>query len=73
MGLDIKIPIGLIFSILGLLLTIFGLFTGSDTAMYQKSLGVNVNLWTGLFMLVFGLLMLGLSRFWKKSGKKEEA
>ncbi len=69
MGLDIKIPIGLIFSILGLLLFIFGLTTGSDP-MYHKSLDININLWTGAFMLVFGLFMLFLSGFWKK---KEEA
>lgn len=63
MGLDIKIPIGLMFSILGLLLLIFGLVTGSDVDIYQKSLGMNVNLWTGLLMLVFGILMLAFSRF----------
>lgn len=70
MGLDIKIPIGLIFSILGLLLLIFGLATGSDP-MYQKSLGFNVNLWTGAFMVVFGAFMLLLSGFWKKKAEKQ--
>lgn len=72
MGLDIKIPIGMIFTLLGLLLTIFGLATGSDTTMYHKSLGVNINLWTGLFMLAFGLIMLFLSHFWKKTDPKEK-
>ena len=61
MGIDIKIPIGLMFSILGLLLTIFGLFTNSDTGLYQRSLGTNVNLWSGAGMLIFGLVMLGLA------------
>jgi len=65
MGLDIKIPIGLMFSILGLLLIVFGLATGSDADIYQKSLGVNVNLWTGLLMLIFGILMLSFSKFRK--------
>ena len=68
MGIDIKLPIGLMFSILGLLLSIYGLFTASNQAMYEKSLHVNINLWIGLTMLAFGLIMLLLS-FSKK--KKE--
>ncbi len=63
MGIDIKFPIGLMFSILGLILTIFGLFTNSDAGLYQRSLGININLWSGAGMLVFGLLMLFLA--WK--------
>ena len=47
MGLDIKVPIGLMFTILGLLLTIFGLATASNAEMYQRSLDININLWTG--------------------------
>ena len=69
MGLDIKIPIGLMFTILGVILTIFGIATGSDVELYQKSLGINVNLWTGLLMLVFGIMMLIFSRMTKN--KKE--
>ena len=60
MGLDIKLPIGLIFTIFGLLLTLYGIFTGSDQALYARSLGINMNLWSGIGMLVFGLIMLGL-------------
>ena len=62
MGLDIKVPIGLMFAILGLLLTIFGLVTGGNEEMYQRSLDININLWTGLFMLVIGILMLATSK-----------
>jgi len=62
MKLDIKIPIGLLFTIFGLILSIYGLFTASDAETYAKSLGVNINLYTGLFMLVFGLFMLIMSR-----------
>ena len=58
MEVDIRYPIGFMFSLLGLLLAVFGLITGSDSALYVRSLGVNVNLWSGLLMLVFGLLML---------------
>jgi hypothetical protein len=62
MKLDIKIPIGLLFAIFGIILSIYGLVTGSDTAMYARSLGYNINLMTGLVMLVFGVFMLVLSR-----------
>ena len=72
MGLDIKIPIGLMFAILGVMLTIFGIATGSDTELYQKSLGINVNLWTGLFMLAFGVMMLILSKLTKTAKEKEK-
>jgi len=61
MGIDIKLPIGLMFFILGLLLTVFGLFTGGDEVMYSRSLGININLWSGCGMLVFGLIMLFLA------------
>ena len=56
MGLDIKIPIGLMFSLFGILLSIFGLFTNGDE-MYSVSLGNNINLWSGIFMLIFGCFM----------------
>lgn len=52
------------FSILGVLITVFGLTTISDTEMYVKSLGTNVNIIMGLLMLVFGLVMLYFA--WKK-------
>lgn len=63
---DIRIPIGLMFSILGVLITIFGVFTASDSEMYQKSLGVNVNIIMGIIMLIFGLVMLFFARRKKK-------
>jgi hypothetical protein len=66
MGLDIKFPIGLMFTIIGILITIYGISTISDVAMYQKSFGININLWSGISMLVFGLIMLALSRKKKK-------
>ena len=69
MGLDIKVPIGLMFTILGLLLTIFGLATNGDTELYKRSLDINVNLWTGLVMVLFGVFMLATSKF--KPAKEE--
>ena len=58
MGLDIRLPIGMMFSLLGALLGIYGLVTGSDSDMYKSSLGQNVNLWWGLVLFVFGAVML---------------
>lgn len=60
MGLDIRLPIGLMFSILGLLLAGFGLL--GDKAIYHRSLGMNVNLWWGMVMLTFGVVMFLLGR-----------
>jgi len=67
---DIRIPIGLMFSIVGALVTVFGIFTSSDAAMYEKSLGINVNLIMGLIMLVFGVVMLFFA-FRKVKQKKQ--
>lgn len=65
---DIRYPIGLMFSILGVLVTIFGFVTLNDADMYRKSLGINVNIIMGIVMLVFGLLML----FFALRKKKKE-
>ena len=60
MQLDIRLPIGLMFAVLGALLTGFGLV--ADQAVFQRSLGINVNLWWGLVMLIFGVVMFLLGR-----------
>ena len=65
MGLDIKIPIGLMFVIFGIILTIFGLTTSGDE-IYAISLGKNVNLISGIGMLIFGGFMLLISDLVKK-------
>lgn len=59
MGLDIRLPLGILFTLLGLLLSGYGLF--SDPAIYQRSLGINVNLYWGSVMLLFGVVMLTLA------------
>jgi sulfite exporter TauE/SafE len=64
---DIRIPIGLMFTIVGILISGFGFFTMSNTEMYHKSLGINVNVIMGILMLVFGLTMLYFARKKKKS------
>jgi hypothetical protein len=55
MGLDIRWPIGLMFSLIGVLLTGYGAVAQSDHAI---SLGININLKWGVVLLVFGVLML---------------
>jgi sulfite exporter TauE/SafE len=63
---DIRIPIGLMFTVVGIIISVFGFFTMSNTEMYHKSLGINVNIIMGLLMLIFGLVMLYFARRNKK-------
>ncbi len=60
MQLDIRFPIGALFTLLGILLVISGLM--ADEIHLQRSLGHNLNLYWGLAVLVFGVVMLVLSR-----------
>lgn len=62
MNLDLRIPMGLMFTFVGAILTAFGAATNSDMALYAKSLGINANLWWGMVLLVFGLAMFILGR-----------
>jgi hypothetical protein len=62
---DLRLPIGLMFTIFGVMLTGFGL--ASDRAIYDRSLGINVNLWWGVAVLAFGLAMLTLAM---RAGRK---
>ncbi len=61
MGLDIRWPIGFMFTLIGVLIVAFGLATGSNAEMYHRSLDINVNVRWGLVLLVFGVLMLTLA------------
>lgn len=61
MNLDLRIPMGLMFLIVGAILSVFGLVT-MGSAMYAKSVGLNINLIWGLVMLVFGGTMFLLGR-----------
>ena len=61
-GLDIRLPIGGLFSVLGLILVVYGAVTGSNTAHYDRSLGVNINLWWGAAILLFGIFMVTMAR-----------
>lgn len=58
MGLDIRLPIGLMFTIIGALMSIYGLVSGSNKELYERSLNININLVWGIFLLIFGAWML---------------
>jgi hypothetical protein len=59
MGLDIRWPIGFMFTLIGALLIIQGLMVGPSA----KALDLNINLIWGIVLLAFGALMLlGASR-----------
>jgi hypothetical protein len=62
MGMDLRLPIGLMFSAFGLLLFGYGLATLGDGMYVRHSLGINMNLWWGLALLLFGMIMLALAR-----------
>ena len=70
MGLDIRLPIGLMFTLFGLLLVLYGFV--SDKAIYQRSLGLNVNLGWGVVLLIFGVVMLVLGRRGAATPKPKE-
>lgn len=60
-SLDVRVPMGLMFALLGGVLAAYGVVSNSNPQTYTKSLGINVNLWWGLVILAFGLLMLLLA------------
>jgi magnesium-transporting ATPase (P-type) len=69
--LDIRIPIGLMFSILGAILVVFGRF--SDPHIYEvHSFGKNVNLAWGCVLLAFGIFMLILAYVGSQRAKKRK-
>jgi hypothetical protein len=60
MTLDIRYPIGWLFSLIGALLIAEGVFGGAAPAAAADNL--NINVWWGLVMLVFGGSMLVFAR-----------
>jgi SSS family solute:Na+ symporter len=62
MKMDMRIPLGMMFTLFGTMLAAFGLSTRDNIGLYLKSLGIEVNVWWGFVLLVFGILMLALGR-----------
>ena len=68
--LDIRYPIGVMFLILGAILTVFGVVSNQE--MYKvHSLGVNINLIWGCVLLVFGAFMFSMAVRAQRRGKKD--
>ena len=62
--MDLRLPIGIIFTIYGFILILYVIFTkGSE--IYARSLGINVNITWGIVLLIFGLVMY----YFAKRGK----
>ena len=61
-GLDVRLPIGGLFVVLGALIGGYGLATAGDDTRYARSLSVNINLWWGAVMLAFGLILVVAAR-----------
>jgi hypothetical protein len=62
MGFDIRLPIGLMFGVFGLLVGGYGAATQGNEMYALHSLGININLWWGIAMVIFGAVMLWLAR-----------
>lgn len=60
---DIRFVIGGLIGLYGVILTLLGLFNASDEELARGD-GVNINLWAGLGMLGFALLM-GVWAYWR--------
>jgi hypothetical protein len=67
MNFDLRLPIGIMFSLYGVMLTIFGLASSKDI-YEQHSLGININVQWGAVLLVFGAFMLFLA--WRGARKQ---
>ena len=67
-GMDIRLPMGLMFAIIGAIITIYGAATANNEMYATHSLGININLWWGIVLTAFGLFMLLLT--WLAKNKK---
>jgi hypothetical protein len=57
--MDLRVPSGFFFAILGLIVTALGVLAPGERARLSD---VNVNLYSGLTMLAFGIILLILAR-----------
>jgi hypothetical protein len=66
MGLDVRLPVGLMLAMMGALLVGYGLF--GDQTIYARSLGINVNAIWGGALLVAGAILLALAGRGRSAG-----
>ncbi len=71
MGIDIRLPLGILFFLLGSTLVVYGAV--SDASLYRQSLDINVNLYWGVVLLAFGALMFALSRRGARAAARAES
>jgi membrane-bound ClpP family serine protease len=57
---DLRMVIGGLLALYGVILTVMGLFASSDTK--AKAAGININLWAGLAILAGGAVFLAWAR-----------
>ena len=69
MGLDVRVPVGLMLAIMGALLVGYGL--AGDHSIYARSLGININAIWGSVLLATGAVLLALSR--KATGRRDRS
>ena len=67
MQFDLRYPIGILFTIYGVLLTAYGLISKNNKELYARSLDININLVWGIVMLIFGVVMF----YFAKRGSKK--
>ena len=58
MKLDVRLPMGALFTIIGAILCVYGAVGGA--AALKKGCPLNINLWWGLAMLLFGAALLAI-------------
>ncbi len=67
MSLDVRLPVGLMFTIMGALLLAYGVF--GDHAIYARSLDINVNVIWGSVLFVTGVIFLVLTARGRSAGE----
>lgn len=71
MGIDIRLPLGLLFTILGGVLALYGLIAAP--AQNALAMGANLNLWWGLVLAVSGSAVLFRYRWEQRAHARLEA
>jgi len=59
---DARISMGMMFTLIGTILAAYGLATREQALVYVKSLGIDANLWWGLVLLAFGVVVMFMGR-----------
>jgi hypothetical protein len=68
---DARIGIGMFFTLTGTILAALGLASRNNPGEHARSLGIDADLWWGLTLLAFGIMMLALGR--RGQAKMEKA